>query len=136
MEALTLTRKEYTEALDLVNNQVGDEGYTTKFVITFPDGINTASVIEICRAIQNPSMENRIHLMKLCIAGKNVQVKCPNGEVEKFCLATVDDTFDAFPLFNKEPMALIAITDSLYGHILKKSVRLSKPKEAAAEHAE
>lgn len=135
MEALTLTRETYTQALDEVNEGIGEKGYLDQFAVTFPDGINTASTLEICRAIQAPTMDNKIHLMKICIEGKNVQVTCPNGEVEKFCMTTQNDNFEGFPLFEKEPLALMAIADALYGHILKKYVRLSKPKAAAAQEA-
>ena len=131
MEALTLSRKDYDDALNGINNSDSDVGYLYQFSVTFPDGINTASVLEICRVIQEPTMDNKIHLMKLCITGRNVEVKCPNGEKEKFCMTNAEDTLDAFPLFQKEPLALIAIADSLYGHILKKYVRLSKVPEKA-----
>lgn len=134
MEALTLSRNDFIEALDMANSL--DVQYTSLFKITFPDGMNKASVLEICRVMQAPSLENRIKLMKLCIAGKNVEVTCPNGEVETFCMTNPEDSLDAFPLFDKEPFALIAIADSVYGYILKKSWRLSKPKEAAAQNAE
>lgn len=132
MEALTLSRKDFIDALDLANSL--DEQYTSMFKIEFPEGMNKASVLEICRVMQAPSLDNRVKLMKLCIAGKNVQVTCPNGEVETFCMTNANDSLDAFPLFNKEPFALIAMADSVYGYILKKSWRLSKPKEAAAEN--
>ena len=82
-----------------------------------------------------PTFENKIHILKICIAGKNVEVKCPNGEVEKFCISNVEDSFGAFPLFEKDPLALMAIADSLYGYILKKYVRLPKA-QAAAPKAE
>ena len=74
--------------------------------------------------------------MQICIAGKNVHVKCPNGEVEKFCMTNVDDNLEGFPLFEHDPLALLAIADTLYGYILKKYVRLSKPKAEAAQNAE
>ena len=134
MEALTLSTKDFTEALELANSM--DDQYTSLFKVSFPEGINKASVLEICRIMQAPSLDNRVKLMRLCIAGKNVEVTCPNGDVETFCMTTPDDSLDAFPLFEKEPFALVAIANSLYGHILKKSWRLSKPKEAAAEKAE
>ncbi len=134
MEALTLSQKDFTEAINLANSL--DDQYTSMFEVTFPDGINKASVLEICRIMQAPSLENRVKLMKLCIVGKNVEVKCPNGDVEKFCMTNAEDSLDAFPLFEKEPFALIAIANSLYGYILKKSWRLSTPKEAAAKNAE
>ena len=135
MEALTLTRETYEEALDKVNNGLEDKSYLAMFTVTFPDGVNTASTLEICRVIQAPTLENKIRLMKICIEGKNVEVKCPNGETEKFCMSNIGDNFEGFPLFQKDPLALLAIADDLYGYILKKYVRLSKPKEAAAPKA-
>ena len=135
MEALTLTRKIYNETLNEVAAGMGDTTYLDQFEVTFPDGINTAEVMEICRVIQNPTFDNKIRLIKICIAGKNVEVKCPNGEIQKFCMTTEADSFDAFPLFRDDPLALVAIADTLYGYILKKYVRLSKPKEAAAQKA-
>ena len=135
MEALTLTRETYEEALDAVNNGIGDVGYLSQFSVTFPDGINRANTLEICRVIQTPTFDNKIRLMKICIAGKIVEVKCPNGEKEKFCMTDPEDNLEGIPLFEKEPLALIAMADCLYGHILKKYVRLSKPKEAAAQEA-
>lgn len=135
MEALTLTREDYDEALEAVNNGIGDVGYLAQFTVTFPDGINTANTLELCRTIQAPTFDNKIRLMKICIAGKNVEVKCPNGEVEKFCMTEIGDNFEGFPLFEKEPLALIAISDALYGYILKKYVRLSKPRAEAAQKA-
>lgn len=133
MEALTLTRNDYTEALDRVNEGIGDKSYLSMFTVKFPEGINTANTLEICRVIQAPTFENKIRLMRICIAGKRVEVKCPNGEEEKFCMSDVDDNFEGFPLFQKDPIALMAIADCLYGHILKKYVRLSKPEAAAAK---
>lgn len=135
MEALTLNRETYLSALEEVNEAVGETDYLSMFTVTFPDGINTANTLELCRAIQTPTTENKVRLLKICIEGKNVEVTCPNGEVEKFCMSNVNDGFDGFPLFQKEPLALLAIADALYGHILKKYVRLSKPKEAAAQKA-
>lgn len=135
MEALTLTRKIYNETLEEVTEGMGDTKYLDKFEVTFPEGINTAEVLEICRVIQNPTFENKIRILKICITGKNVQVKCPNGDIQKFCMSNEDDNFDAFPLFKDEPLALISMADTLYGYILKKYVRLSKPKEAAAQEA-
>ena len=135
MEALTLTRKIYNETLDEVAAGMGDTTYLDSFVVTFPDGINTAEVLEICRVVQNPTFDNKIQLVKICVKGKNVEVKCPNGDVEKFCMTNEADNFDAFPLFRDDPLALVAIADTLYGYILKKYVRLSKPKEAAAQKA-
>lgn len=134
MEALKISRSEYREGLDKVNSF--DGVYLDNFEVTFPDGINTAQTLQICRTIMNPSLDSKIDLMRICIAGKNVEVKCPNGEVEKFCMSSVDDSLEGFPLFKKEPMALVAIADSLYGHLLKKYVRLSKPAAEAAQPQE
>lgn len=132
MEALTLNRHGYNEAIAQINETLNGESYVNQFEITFPEGINTASTLEICRAINAPTMDAKIHLMKVCIEGKNVEVICPNGAKQKFCMSNVEDNLEGFPLFKDEPLALIAIADSLYGYILKKYVRLSKPKEAAA----
>ena len=136
MEALTLDRSVYEDALEKINNTLGEKSYLDEFSVSFPDGINTASTLEICRVIQAPTFDNKIRLMKLCIEGKKVEVKCPNGETEKFCMSNIADSLEGFPLFEKDPLALVAIADSLYGHILKKYVRLSKPKEQVAENAE
>jgi hypothetical protein len=137
MEALTLDRSIYDNTLEEIEKDLQCESYVNMFKVTFPDGINTANTIEICRAINAPSFENKKRLMKICIEGKIVEVTCPNGDKEKFCMSTQEDVdFEGIPLFKKEPLALIAITDSLYGYLLKKYVRLSKPREAAADHAE
>lgn len=136
MEVLVLTREDYTEGLNRVDEACAEGAYLSRFKVTFPDGVNTASTLEICRIIQSPTMENKIHLMRLCIKGRNVEVECPNGDMEKFCMSNEDDNLEAFPLFVKEPLALLAIADNLYGYILKKYVRLSKPKAAAAQNAE
>ena len=131
--SITLTRKEYQEGLEKIAEVVaGDTSYLDQFSVTFPDGLNTAQTLEICRAIQNDSLESRVNLMKICIAGKKVKVTCPNGETESFCLSTASDSIEGFDLFKKEPLALIAIADCIYGHLLKKSLRLSKPTAAAA----
>lgn len=134
MEALKISRKEYREGLDKVNSF--DGVYLDKFEVTFPDGINTAQSLVICRTIMDPSLESKVQLMRICITGKNVEVKCPNGDVEKFCMTGVDDSLEGFPLFKKEPMALVAIADSLYGYLLKKYVRLSKPAAEVAQTQE
>jgi len=136
MEALTLTRKDYTEGLEKINRDLGDTSYVALFEVKFPDGINKANTLEICRVLQSPSFENKLRIMKICIAGKNVEVKCPNGETEKFCMSDPEDNLEGIPLFEKDPLALIAIADALYGHFLKKYVRLSKPREPAAEATE
>jgi hypothetical protein len=131
MEALTLDRTIYKDAIKMVNEKVGDEGYLAQFSVTFPDGINTASALEICRVLNAPTFENKLHILKICIAEKNVEVKCPNGDTEKFCMSSVEDSFDGLPLFQKDPLAIMAIADSVYGYILKKYVRLPKTQEAA-----
>ena len=131
---LTLTRQVLQEGFDvLAQASNDDDAYLDRFKVTFPDGLNTASVMEICRILQNSTFETKVRLMKLCIAGRNVEVTCPNGEVERFCLSNPDDNLEGFPLFQKEPLSLIAISDMIYGFVLKKSVRLSKPKEAVAK---
>jgi len=133
MEALTLNRDTYNEALDYVNQGLDGVSYISQFAVTFPDGINTANTLEICRVLQSPGFDNKIRIMKICIAGKNVEVKCPNGDVEKFCMSDIEDNLEGFPLFQKDPLALVAIADAIYGYLLKKYVRLSKPKAAAAK---
>lgn len=133
MEALTLTRNDYKEGLAQVDQACTDKTYLEQFAVTFPDGVNTAATMEICRVIQSPTLESKVHLMRLCIKGRNVQVTCPNGDVEKFCMSNIDDNLEAFPLFVREPLALLAIADCLYGYLLKKYVRLSKAQEPAAE---
>lgn len=135
MEALTLTREIYDQAIEYVDKGLDDKSYLDLFSVKFPDGINTASALEICRVIQAPTTDNKVRLMKICIEGKNVEVKCPNGDTEKFCMSNISDNLDGFPLFEKDPLAIIAIADALYGYILKKYVRLSKPKAAAAPEA-
>ena len=133
MEALTLNRGVYTEALARINETLDGDSYISRFSVTFPEGINTANTMEICKVINNPTFDNKVQLLKICIEGKNVEVKCPNGDTEKFCMSNVADNFEGFPLFQKDPLALMAIADSVYGYILKKYVRLSKPNEAAAK---
>ena len=136
MEAITLDRSVYEDALANINETLGEKSYISSFSVKFPDGINTANTLEICRVIQAPTFDNKIHLMKVCIEGKIVEVTCPNGDVEKFCMSNINDNLEGFPLFEKDPLALMAIADSLYGYILKKYVRLSKPKEQVADHEE
>ena len=137
MEALTLTRDDYNEALERLEHGLEDgQTYLSLFTVTFPDGLNRANTLEICRVIQTPTFDNKIRLMKICIAGKNVEVKCPNGDTEKFCMTDPEDNLEGIPLFQNDPLALVAIADALYGHILKKYVRLSKPEAAAAKATE
>ena len=83
--------------------------------------------------VNEPAFETRVRLARICIAGKPVAVTCPNGETETFRMTNMDDSFDALPLFEKEPLALIALTDAVYGYLLKKSVRLSAPDGAAVQ---
>lgn len=133
-EPITLKRSDYYDAIEKLHSSYDDKGsYLDKFTVSFPDGLNTANSYEICRALQDESLETKIRLMKLCVAGKIVNVTCPNGDEESFCLSTSGDSIDGFPLFRNEPLALIAISDSVYGYVLKKYLRLSTPKEAAAQ---
>lgn len=127
MEAITLSRTDYEEGLVKAGQSIKDnKTYVGQFSVNFPEGLNTAQALEICRVIQEPTFENKIRLAKICIAGKKVEVNCPNGEVSKFKINTPDDSLEAFELFQNEPLALIALTDAIYGFILKKSLRLSK----------
>lgn len=136
MEALVLTRKDFEQGVASVEEACNDSVYLAQFEVKFPAGLNTASTLEICRLFQNPTLENKVHIMRLCIKGKNVEVKCPNGETEKFCMSNLDDNLEGFPLFMKEPLALLAIADNIYGYLLKKYVRLSKARTAASNKAE
>lgn len=128
---LVLTHEVYNEALEKIAKGVEQhdgKSYTGSFQFKFPDGLNTASVMEICRAVQDSSFESQCRLARICIAGKNVECTCPNGEKEKFCLSDGESSFDAFPLFSKEPFALIALAEQVYGYVVKKSMRLSPAK--------
>ena len=131
MEALTLTRQDYHEGLDRVDEAVvSDKAYLDQFKIEFPEGLNTANTMEICNVIQDSSFESKVHLMRICIAGKTVVVTCPNGDVERFKLGNEMDSLEGFDLFRKDPLALWAIADSIYGYILKKYLRPSTPVQA------
>lgn len=134
MEALTLTRNDYLEGLEHVA-EAGTDGtsYLDKFKIDFPEGLNTATSLEICRLMTDPTMDAKIRIAKICVAGRNVEVTCPNGEKEKFHLNSPADSLEGFPLFAKEPLALMALSDCIYGYILKKSLRLSKTQAAAGQ---
>ncbi|MBP5792062.1 MAG: hypothetical protein J6W46_00260 [Spirochaetaceae bacterium] len=132
MEALTLDRSIYDNTLAKIEEDLHGESYVNEFKVTFPDGINTANTLEICRVVTEPTFANKKHLMGVCIEGKLVEVECPNGDREKFCMSSQNDNLEGIPLFKNDPLALIAIMDSLYGYILKKYVRLSKPEGAAA----
>ena len=131
--ALTLTRQDLVDGLVQVDQAAEGGSYLGRFKVEFPEGINTASALEICRVITNSDMESKIHLMRICIQGRNVSVTCPNGDVEKFRMSNIDDSLEAFPLFQKEPLALMAISDAIYGHILKKSVRLPNAQAVTAK---
>lgn len=131
--ALTLTRQDLIDGMLQVDKASEAGSYLGQFKVEFPDGINTASALEICRVITSSDMESKLRLMRICIQGRNVSVTCPNGDVEKFRMSNLDDAFEAFPLFQKEPLALMAISDAIYGHILKKSVRLPKAQAVTAE---
>ena len=130
MEALKLTREVYNEALNKIDEVAINGAYLDQFSVEFPDGLNTASTMEICRVIQDSGFESKVHLLRLCIAGKNVKVTCPNGEVYTFKLGNAEDSIEGFDLFKKDPLALSALADTVYGYILKKSLR---PSTARAE---
>ena len=131
MEALKLSRDVYNEALEKVEEVSKEKAYLDQFSVEFPEGLNTASTMEICRVIQDSSFESKVHLMRLCIAGKNVRVTCPNGDVESFKLGNAEDGLEGFNLFMKEPLALSALADTVYGYILKKSLRSSQARTEA-----
>lgn len=127
MEAIKLTREVYNEGLDKIDEAVkNDKAYLDQFVVEFPEGLNTANTMEICRVIQDSSFESKVRLMRTCILGKNVEVTCPNGEKERFRLGNETDSLEGIDLFEKDPLALWAIADCVYGYILKKSVRPSQ----------
>lgn len=134
MEAITLTRKDYEEGIAKAGESIKDgESYTGQFTVNFAEGLNTASALEICRCVQDGSMESKIRITKICIADKPVEIVCPNGEKSKFRLTNAEQSLEGFELFQKEPLALIALSDAVYGYILKKSLRLPKPNEAVAQ---
>lgn len=130
MEALKLSRDVYNEAIEKVEEISKEKAYLDQFEFEFPDGLNTASTMEICRVVQDSSFEGKVHITRLCIAGKNVKATCPNGEVYTFKLGNVEDSFEGFDLFKKDPLALYSLSDVIYGYILKKSLR---PSMARAE---
>ena len=138
MEALKFTRTEYNEALEKVEQVSKEKAYLDQFEVEFPEGLNTASTMEICRVIQDSSFESKVHIMRICIAGKTVKVTCPNGEAETFRLGSSEDGLEGLELFRKDPLALLAISDIVYGYILKKSLRPSKalPEATAQETSE
>lgn len=130
---INLTYEDYAQGLQtIIDSYKGDKSYANQFKIELPDGMNTASTLEICRIMEKADLEDKIHLARICLLKKNVVVTCPNGEVEKFYMSNLNDSFDAFPLFAKEPLALTAIADCVYGYILKKYVRPSHAQEPAA----
>ena len=126
---MELNRKDREQALLSVAREAEESGesYLDQFKIDVPDGLNTASVMEICRMIQDPmSFDQRVRMAKICLVGKNVTVTCPNGEKESFCLGSVDAGLEGIPLFQKEPAALMAIADAVQGYLLKKYLRPSR----------
>lgn len=129
---IEIDRSVYQDALTEITDGLGDKNYAALFKVSLPDDLNTASVLEICNVISAPTFENKIRLLRICIAGKKVEVTCPDGSKDAFIMSEVDDSLDAIPLFQREPIALIALTDSVYGYLLKKYVRLSKRGEEAA----
>lgn len=126
MEAIKTTRQDYNQGIEKLAKGflVSENNYLDRFVVEFPNGLNTANSIEICRVIQDTTIEAKVRLMKICIAEKKVIVKCPNGDTESFQINTPDDSLEGFPLFQKEPLALKAISDNVYGYLLKKYIRL------------
>ena len=124
MEAVELTRQDYIDGLASVAEASGDGTYLEKFKASFPQGLNTASALEICRLLQNPGLDAKVRLARICLAGKPCEVTNPDGSVEKFKMNNADDSFDAFDEFKKWPLALMAVADAIYGFVLKKSVRL------------
>ena len=129
MAKLSLTRAVYKEGLQSIQEfaEKEDASYLDMFTVEFPDGLNTANSLEICRIVQNSDMASRDSLMRICIAGKNVSVTCPNKEKYSFCLGHPEDSLDGLELFQKEPLARMAIADIVYGYVLKKSIRLPAP---------
>lgn len=124
MEAIELTRQDYIDGLASVAEASGDGTYLDKFKASFPEGLNTASALEICRLLQNPDLDAKVRLARICLLGKPCEVTNPDGSVEKFKMNNADDSFDAFDEFKKWPLALMAVADAIYGFVLKKSVRL------------
>ena len=138
MEALKLTRQVYNEALEKIDEVAINGAYLDQFKIEFPEGLNTASTMEICRVIQDSGFESKVHILRLCIAGKNVKVTCPNGEVYTFKISNAEDSLEGFDLFRNDPLALSALADTVYGYLLKKSLRPSnaRPEAEAQETSE
>ena len=124
MEAVELTRQDYIDGLASVAEASGDGTYLEKFKASFPQGLNTASALEICRLLQNPDLDAKVRLARICLAGKPCEVTNPDGSKESFLITDVGDSFDAFDEFKKWPLALLAVSDAIYGYVLKKSVRL------------
>ena len=126
---MVLKRADKMEALSrmMEDSEKSGSSYLDRFEVEVPDGMNTPAVLEICRMIQEPmSFENQVRLAKICLAGKNVTVTCPNGERESFCISSADAGLEGIPLFEKEPAALIAIADAVQGYLLKKYLRPSR----------
>lgn len=133
MESLELSREDYYGGLAAVAEASGDGTYLDRFKVRFPEGMNTASALEVCRLVQSPELEARVRLAKICAAGKPCEIETPDGKRHKFVLTSPDDSLDAFDAFKEHPLALLAFADSVYGYILKKSVRPLKAPEAAAK---
>lgn len=130
---ISLSRQDYEDGLKKIEKATENgKSYIDGFTVTFPDGLNTASTLEICRVMQDPTLEAKINLMRICVAGKRVEVTCPNGKKDSFCITNPGDSIEGFDLFRTEPLALIAISDAIYGFILKKSVRLSEAPATAS----
>ena len=125
MEARKINRQIYHEGIAQIENVIQDDkAYLDQFNIEFPEGLNTASTLEICRAIQEGSFEGKLHLMRLCIVGKTVKVTCPNGDIESFRLGNIDDGIDGFDLFKKEPLVLAIHAGLECGILLSKKPEL------------
>lgn len=132
MEALELSREDYVGGLAAVAEASGDGAYMDRFKVRLPEGLNTASALEICRLVQSPDLDARVRLARICLRGKPCEIDLPDGKVGKFVLSDESDSFDAFPVFSEHPLALLAVVDAIYGFVLKKSVRpLSAPETDA-----
>lgn len=123
MEALQLTRDDYLDALVEVQRASLDKPYLDKFKMDFPQGINTVSALEICRLVADTSLDAKVRLAKICLKDKVCEITLPDGSKDSFCMSNEGDSFDAFPVFNKYPLALQAVLDAIYGYVLKKSVQ-------------
>ena len=61
MAKLSLTRAVYKEGLQNIQEfaEKEDASYLDMFMVEFPDGLNTANSLEICRIVQNSDMASR-----------------------------------------------------------------------------